>query len=880
MTLRDLFMRVRALATPRRVERELDEELAFHLERETQKHLADGLSPADARTRALARFGPVPLVADQCRDARGIGFVDDVVRDILYALRTFRRAPLAALTIVATVALGLGLVTAVFAIYDVVLLRTDAVQRPADLFAVAMGGREGYSEPPVVLTRRDYEALRRETDVFTDAFAMNASAARVEGRLTRADLVTGNFFQVLGVRASLGRVLLPDDESAARPVIVLSDAGRRKLFQGDEAVIGRRVAINGAPYEIVGVMPDSFRGLGITPPDYWAPLSLAEPFTTKNGTNETAVEVVGRLKPDMSRDAAASALALWASRRPELNKLPGRHIPVRLTPRQGTLSTADVETHLLFAPLFFAFGLILMIGCANVANLLLARGVARQREIGIRLSLGASRRRIVRQLLTESLLLALAAAASALVVSRVFLEGALAAAMTTIPSEFVQFVSLLNLAAPAADWRVRTFLVAGATVSTVFFGLAPALQATRLDVVRTMRGEVTRDARPRRARQILIAGQVGASALLLICAAIFLRGAFTEATQDPGIRTSDTLRVSIETEKQRATILQDLRTDPSVAIVAASSRPTHGVIETSMSQSRMSVEQVAVSSEYFTVLGLDLVNGRGFTPAERTAEAGVVVVSQSLARQLWPTGNGVGQVVRLEASAGDSSRLSADARTATAEPARTLTVIGIVRDPGRAPEWSLRGVYLPTEPESPGTWLFVRVRGNLDQVRLALLERLTGLDPVFGVMTLGNGMQTALLQIGFGLTVVLGGLALALTVSGLFSVLSYLVEQQAKDIGVRMALGAAALTVVRLVLSQSLRPVGIGLAAGAGLAVAVAIVLMATPAASEIGGVIDVFDPVAYAASALVTATACLVAVSVPTLRAARIDPIATLRKD
>jgi predicted permease len=883
MTLRDLLLRLRALATPRRVERELDEELAFHVERETQKHLADGMSPADARARALARFGSVPLVADQCRDARGIGFVDDAARDILYALRTFRRAPLAALTIVATVALGLGLVTAVFAIYDVVLLRPDAVQSPGELFAVAIGQETGAdSEPSFVFTRRDYEALRRETDVFTDAFAMTASAARVEGRLTRADLVTGNFFQVLGVRPSLGRALLPDDERAGRPVIVLSHAGWRKLFQGDEAVIGRRMAINGTPYEIVGVMPDGFRGLALTPPDYWAPLSLDEQFPNNAGgrTDETALEVVGRLKPDMSPEAAASALALWASRRPEFNRLPGRHIPVRLTPRQGTLSTADVETQLLFAPLFFAFGLVLMIGCANVANLLLARGVSRQRQIGIRLSLGASRRRIIRQLLTESLLLALAAAAGALVVSRVFLEGALAAAMTTIPSEFAQFVSLLNLAAPAADWRVRTFLVAGAAVSTVFFGLAPALQATRLDVVRTMRGEVTRDARPRGARQILIAVQVGASALLLICAAIFLRGAFAAATQDPGIRTSDTLRVSIETEEQRATILQDLRTDPSVAIVAASSRPTHGVIETSVSQNTMSVEQVAVSSEYFNVLGLDLVNGRGFTPAERTAEAGVVVVSQSLARQLWPTGNGVGQVVRLEASAGDSSRVSADARTARAEPARTLTVIGIVRDPDRAPEWSFRGVYLPTEPESPGTWLFVRVRGNLDQVRLALQERLTGLDPVFGIMTLGNEMQTALLQIGFGLTVVLGGLALVLTVSGLFSVLSYLVEQQAKDIGVRMALGAAALNVVRLVLSQSLRPVGIGLAAGAGLALAVAIVLMATPAASEIGGVIDVLDPVAYAASAFVIATACLIAVSVPTLRAVRIDPIATLRKD
>jgi putative ABC transport system permease protein len=312
-----------------------------------------------------------------------------------------------------------------------------------------------------------------------------------------------------------------------------------------------------------------------------------------------------------------------------------------------------------------------------------------------------------------------------------------------------------------------------------------------------------------------------------------------------------------------------------VAIVAASSPATRGVIETSVSPIRMSVEQLAVSSEYFTVLGLDLVNGRGFTPAERTTEAGVVVVSQSLARQLWPSGSGVGQVVRLE----DPSSASPDGPSL---PARTLTVIGIVRDPGRTSGMSFGGVYLPTGPQSPGTWLWLRVRGNPERARLALLEHLTGLDPAFGILTLRStsGLQTYLLQIAFGLTVVVGGLALVLTVSGLFSVLSYLVEQQAKEIGVRMALGAATLDVVRLVLSQSLRPVGIGLSAGGGLAAAVAIGLMATPAASEIGDSVDVLDPVAYIASALVIITACLVAVSGPTLRAARIDPSATLRND
>jgi ABC-type antimicrobial peptide transport system permease subunit len=399
-----------------------------------------------------------------------------------------------------------------------------------------------------------------------------------------------------------------------------------------------------------------------------------------------------------------------------------------------------------------------------------------------------------------------------------------------------------------------------------------------------------RNARPRRARHALIAVQVGVSALFLICAAIFLRGAFAAASKDPGIRTVDTLAINLDLESRRADVLQILRADPSVALVAASSEAPRGVIVTPVSPSgpgryrpsRLSVSEMAVSSEYFNVLGFDLVSGRTFTEAERMAEAGVAVVSETVARQLWPNGDGAGQVVRLEAPPSESPGL---ALPPAGVAARTLTVVGVMRDPRAASaitsQDKLPGVYLPTGPETPGTWPMLRVRGNLYEVRLALVGKLPGLDPGFGVMTLRttSEAQAYMLRIAFGLTLVLGGLALVLTVSGLFSVLSYLVEQQAKEIGVRMALGAATTNVVRLVLSQSLRPVAIGLAAGGGLAVAVASVLMST-AASEIGGVVDVLDPVAYVASTLIIAMACLLAVSVPALRATRIDPIATLRKD
>ncbi|HLG57998.1 MAG TPA: ABC transporter permease [Vicinamibacterales bacterium] len=887
MTLRDLFLRVRALVAPRRVERELDEELAFHLERETQKHLADGLSPADARTQALARFGSVLLAADQCRDARGTAFVDTLVRDILYAFRTFRRAPLTALTIVATVALGLGLITVVFTIYDIAFLRRDAVRSPHELFAVERPAAPGTDEQ-LPFTQSDYEAIRSETSVFTDAFAMlRAVRTRSEGRPLIGALVTGNFFQVLGVRAVLGRPLTPDDDerAAGRPVIVLSHRGWNKLFAGDPLVVGRNLRVNGLPYEIVGVMPDGFRGLGIGPPDYWAPLALAGRFRDHYAgrPDEIPVDVVGRLKPGVSPESATAALTVWASGRIDLETIPGRPAAIRLRPRQGTSPDDAREALLVFSPIFFAFGLILMIGCANVANLQLARGVSRQREIGIRLSLGASRRRIIRQLLTESLLLALAAAACGLAASRLFLEGAVYAAATTMPPELAD---QLSIGAPAADWRVLVFLVAGAVVSTLFFGLVPALQATRLELVRTMRGEVTKDARPGRARHALIAVQVGASALLLICAAIFLRGALAAATVNPGVRTSDTLMVFIVNEARRAALLQAVMTHPRVTAVAASSQRTLAVAETS---SRAPVDLIAVSPEYFTVLDIDVIRGRGFTQAERTAESGVAVVTETVARRFWPNRDAVGQVVRLQAQRSDSAAAplsSADTRGAKAEPSRAYTVVGVVRDVGgplASDFFPSSGVYVPTGPESPGTSLTLRVRGDLEQTRQALLEDLTRVDPGLGqinsMRTLA-GMQAYILRIAFWVAVVLGGLALVLTVSGLFSVLSYIVEQRAKDIGVRMALGATTSNVAGLVLSQSLRPVGIGLAAGGGLAAALAIVLMATPAASEIGRLVHVFDPVAYAASLLVIVTSCVLAASVPAWRAAHVDPIATLRKD
>jgi predicted permease len=561
-----------------------------------------------------------------------------------------------------------------------------------------------------------------------------------------------------------------------------------------------------------------------------------------------------------------------------------------LEPRQGTVPlSADVM--LTFMPLFFAFGLILMIGWANVANLLLARAVARQREIGIRLAVGASRRRIVGQLLTESLVLALVSAVFAFGISRLVLGAALYAIVSTWSSGFGD----IRVTAPPADWRVALFLVAGAVVSTLFFALAPALRATRLELVRAMRGEVVRDGRPGRARNALVALQVTASVLLLICAAVFLRSSWAAAAVDLGIRTSDTVNVNVLNEQRRSAILEVLKNEPSVSSIAASwpgvlggraafaeaSASAAAAADTASGKSAVTYQ--FVSSEYFGVLGIELVRGRGFPHTERSATSAIAVVSESVARQLWPGSDAANQVVRLEP----------DPKSATEDPddppllSRSFIVVGIVRD---VPGFRLggqraagAGIYVPINVEVAKTSLTLRVRGDSERSRHALVDRLAAIDPNMAEVTTLRTIARIgayVLAIPFWLTLVLGALALLLTLSGLFSVLSYLVEQRTREIGVRMALGATSRNIGVLVLLQSARPVGMGLVLGSTLTAGLGAVLLATPAAELIGSIVNLFDPVAYAASLLCIVAACVCASLIPALRAGRIDPMTALRQN
>jgi predicted permease len=877
MNLTRLTLRARALFGRRGAERDLEDELSFHIERETQKHIANGLSPAEARIRARATFGSVTVAADQCRDERGTAIVDNLVRDVLYAFRTFRRAPMAALTIVTTVALGLGLVTVVFTLLNALIFRLDDVRNPRELFSVerpqSAHGERG------IFTLPQYEALVRETSVFSGSFAMLTDIdSRVEGRTMTAALVTTNFFDVLGVEASLGRRLTSSDDEHAggQPVVVLSHSGWVRHFRRDPGVLNRTVVLNRVSFQIVGVMPDGFRGLMVSPPDYWTPLSFLELVRGSHGEREDSVGVgiVGRLKPGLSREQALAQLVVWDLA--QAGPSERRSANLALVPKLGTAPTS--EAMLLLAPLFFAFGLILMIGCANVANLLLARAIARQREIGIRLATGASRGRIVCQLLTESLLLALVAAVLAFAISRGVLEATLYLVLSTMPPD----IGDIRLAIPPWDWRVALFLLGGALVSTMAFALIPAFQATRLELVRAIRGEVVRDARPGHTRHALIALQVTASALLLICSAVFLRSAMVAATVDPGIRTTDTVVVGVANENTRTALLEAIRREPYVASFAASWPEPIGPAPTAVADGiggKSTVAYKFVSPEFFGVLGIDVIRGRNFTSSERSASSAVVVVSESVAHTLWPGRDAVGQTIQL----GHDSTGAAQPANEPPPVSGSFSVVGVARNvPGfRFFKFNEMMVYLPTSAETAQTALTLRVHGDPELARRALLDRLTIIDVNLSqVVTLRTfaGMETYFLRLGFWLTLALGGLALVLTLSGLFSVLSYLVEQRIREIGVRIALGATHRNICVLVLSQLTRPVGFGLLAGGCLAAALGTVLLST--SSEIATIVRLFDPVAYGMSTLCIVLACACAALVPALRAGRTDPLTTLRQE
>jgi predicted permease len=875
MNWNDLRLRLRALAFRDRTEHELDEELDFHIEMQTRKNLAAGMSESDARREACIRFGRAGEVKEECRDARRVNLIETAWQDIRYAIRGFRRSPTFVLTVVATIALGLGLNTALFTIFNAYVLRPVAVRNPYSLYEFRWMNRTGVGH---LFTWSEYQEFRKQDPAFSQVFAYRNIQDRVDGRNVFIQLVTGDYFRTLGVNAALGRTLLPEDSSVPgrEPIAVISYSAWRDRFASDPAIVGRKVLIHGHPIEIAGVMREGFMGLEAVPADFWAPVTAA--VLLEDGPDifgpehPGALRILGRLKTGISVQEGQAGLTLWAQRitagRPDSDK------PVGAILRSRATTIPLTRTALLtFSPIVISFGLVLLIACANVANMMLARAMSRQREIGVRLSLGAARGRLIRQLLTESVLLALPAAAAGFAVSQFAIEYGGRLMFATLPSEFAEFIRLAPL---PPDLRVFGFMLVAAVGSALLFGLAPAMQATRANVMQAARGDFTNDIRPTRLRNFLVIAQITVCVLLLICAGVLLRGARRMQNLDPGLRTQNIVEIEIQ-EKSRARVLARLAAEPLVESVAsAANTPLDGAfprIQAGAADNTVLVQASYnhVSPEYFPIFEIPILRGRNFTAEEANSGAPVAIVSQGAAQQLWPNRDAVGQSMRLAPEQGEASGVRR-------YPA--VRVIGIARD--AISGWIGNGldkscVYFPANPLASGN-LIVRVHGDAGTARRKLDADLSAIDPAavqqIHKMQEFLAIGTYPFRVAHWISSLVGALALLLTLSGIYGVLSYVVSQRTKEIGIRMAMGATTRAVIGLVLKQSMRLAVMGIACGGVLALGVSRIF-----ASRLV-MMDTFDGWAYCAGVLVVLSACAGAAYLPSRRAASIDPVSTLRYD
>lgn len=865
----DLKLRLRDLLFHKHTENDLDEEVQFHLAMQARKNCLAGMGESDAQRAAQVEFGGRERVKEECRDARGLVWIETLWQDLRYAVRGFRRTPGFALTVVGTIALGLGLNTALFTVFDAYMLRPLAVRDPASLFRVSWSTRNG----GFFFTPQEAQQVRADSVALYEALSYEPVFAKSEGQTLFGNRVSINYFSMLGVDMTMGRPLREADALASGfKGIVLSHAGWQAKFGADPEILGKKLLMFGGTYEVVGVARQGFNGVGQVPSDFWIPQTLSnDPGVTPAQT------VVVRLKPGVTKERAKTEMLARARQVTADRREDQRVISVDLQSNATTIPL-DAESIAMFAPVAGAFALVLLIACANVANMMLARSMARQREIGVRLSLGAHRARLIRQLVTESLVLAIPAAVAGFAISELTVRLAKGALIATMPPIFSKMIRLVDL---APDWPVYFFVLAASVLATVLFGLVPAIQTTRRRLITAVRGDFAEDARPSRLRNGLVISQITVCVMLLICAGILLQASFKLSERDPGMEIRGVSSIQFNQAAQ-SRIVPYLASERWVNSMATAWRsPLAGGLRMISAGPQERALRVRagynfVSPEYFRVLRIPITRGRDFTPGEANAESPVVIISKATARLLWPNEEALGQVLAVSASEWRADQGNKLPRF------RSAQVIGIANDvmsgvvfDGRDPTC----LYFPTsaQGEQNGA-LLVRFAADsnasrrslddlLEQVTPAAVLRVTPLEELFAA-------QVYPFRVSFAVSLLLGALALALTLSGIYGVLSYLVTQRTREIGIRIALGATTTAVIRIVLTQLMRLTLVGTALGVLLAVAVSGLL-----ASQLENV-NTFDVLAYFSGIAVIFIAAMAAAYVPSRRAARITPAITLRCD
>jgi putative ABC transport system permease protein len=884
---------------------ELGEEIRAHLEMAIRDRMDRGEPRAQAEAAARREIGNVAAIQEVTREMWGGMWLERLAQDLRYGLRLLRRNPGFTAVAVLSLALGIGANTAIFQVINAVRLRTLPVPNPSELAEIRLvdpaGMRGNFHSWSPTLTHPIWEQIRARQQGFASVLAAGTTAFNLatggESRPAQGLWVSGGLFGALGVRPAAGRVLTDADDRRGCPArTVLSYPFWQREYGGDPSIVGRTLTLQGQPFEIVGVAQAGFFGLEVGRSfDVAVPL-CAQPIVDGGRSILDAgthwwLTIMGRLKPGWTVEQATAQLKTIS---PDLfrSTLPSNYPAVSVPKYLGfTLAAYDAGSGISSlreryeSPLWLLLGtaaLVLIIACANLASLLLARASARQREMAVRLGLGASRARVVRQLLTESLLLAGAGAACGALLART-LSTTLVSFITTADETVVLDLGL--------DWRVLGFTAALAIGTCVIFGLAPALKATRIgaDSVLKISGRGLTTGRERvGVRRALVVAQVALSLVLLVGAFLFARSLQNLVNVDPGFHGDGVvvagidmrqLGVPVEGRRQaqrdvlaRLAALPGIDSAAQVAVVPISGSAWGNNVWTDVGGSRKAVDAALnrASRGYFSTLRIPILAGRDFDDALDTPSAPMVaIVNEAFAREMLNGGSPIGQRFTIEST--------------PTTPERTFHVVGLVRD---TKYLTLReqvgaGVYLAvSQEESPASFARVVVRSSLppESVTAAITRSLAEWSPRIGVTYTVLTSQIADTLVRERLMATLSGffgvLAAVLTLIGLYGVIAYSVASRTKEIGIRMALGATAGHVVSMILREAGLLVALGIAGGLLLARAGGQV-----AATLLFG-LEPDDPVTLVVAVVGLATVALAASYAPARRAARIEPNTALRID
>jgi putative ABC transport system permease protein len=876
------------------VDEEVEGEFAFHLEMRVREYAASGMSPEAARQAALQRFGDVRRAHETCRrigkerdrHMRRQEYFSELRHDVIFGLRQLWKNTGFACVAILTLALGIGGTTAVFSAVQAVVLRPMPMAEPDRLVFLNHRfrdqGRSSVSPGNFTAWTQRATSFEAMAAIFPTAFVLTETAT--PERLPGVS-VSGRYFEVTGVSAALGRTFGPaEDVPGQDGVVVLSHRLWTRAFGGDPSVVGRTIRLNGRPRAVIGVMPARFDAT-LNSDELWVPLAMTPDEQTTFGTHNLIV--LARLKPGVTIDAARAEMTALARQLTQEQRA-NAQITALVSPAME-IFVGDYRGRLFV--LLGAVALVLLIGCGNVANLLLARGTVRSAELAVRAALGAGRGRLVRQLLTESVLLAILGALAGLVLAEAALRALIAFSPQGVP----------RLEQARLDGTTVAFAALVTLVSSVIFGLVPAWRGGRTNVQDALRsGRSGRMGASRdRVRSALVAAEVALALLLLVGSGLLIRSALAMDAVRPGFEPEGVLsaRLSLPAAEyvDGTRILQSLerivdaaRAVPGVTHAAVSSQVPmgpggngNGLIPegkpfhpSSATPSRLRI----ISPGYFETMRQPIREGRGFTNDDRRGVTKVTIVSETLARILWPNESAIGKrVACCERGAAGPDTPDYKVVVGVAADVRTS---GPTVDP--TPEFYLPVAQVPSRPGEAWDWIqrtmFVVVRTTQDPASLtsSLTAAIRTVDPnipLFNVRTMEQRATEVVATSRFNtrLLTTLGLIGLLLAAIGIYGVIAYFVSQRTQEIGVRLALGASPRDVVRLVIRQALKPVLAGLVLGIAGALAIGNIL-----ASELYGV-TARDPLTIAGVSVAFVLVAILASWAPARRAARVDPVRAL---